>query len=317
MGYGIKGFFGIGKESAWGTPVAVTDYAEILSESLSEGIDRFEVKNIIGGLYEPNDVAGVRRINGDISLAGYPAILGHLLKAVMNVNSQSVVLSGFLWTHRFNTPQADFATGVAMPPYTVEMNRDQSSSHQYGGMNLDRLVMALAPNQDLRLSTSWVGKALALITATTPTFPGSPADPFTFDTSSIQLAGSATARIEALTVSIDNQLEGVPTLNNSNTIARIDRRGPQLIRLSGTIDFPDVQEQLDFKNQTERAFKVSLTKANSFQFIIDIPTFIYTAWPTGQGGRDRNKIQFEGKARWTPSSNTAATFFLTTTKSNY
>lgn len=317
MSYGMRGFFGLGKESAWGTPVAVTDYAEILSESLSESIDRFETRNIIGALYEPNDIAGVHRIAGDVSMAGFPAMLGHFLKAAMNVNSQSVVLSGFLWTHRFNTPQADFAAGVAGVPYTLEMNRDQTSSHQYAGMNLDRLIMALAPNQDLRLTSSWLGKAGAYITATSPTFPGSPADPFTFDTSSIQVAGSATARVEAMTVSIDNQLEGIPTLNFSNSIARIQRRGPQMIRLAGTIDFPDVQEHLDFVNQNVRAFKLFLSKANSFHFGVDIPQFVYTAFPLGQGGRDRTLVQFEGRARFLPASNTAATFFLTTTKSNY
>lgn len=317
MGYGMKGFFGIGKQSAFDTPVAVTDYAEILSESLTEGIDRFEIKNIIGGLYEPSDVAGVHRVAGEVSLAGYPAILGHLLKAAMNVNSQSVVLSGFLHTHRFNTSQADFASGVPMVPYTIEMNRDVSSSFQYGGMMLDKLTFALSPNQDLRVSTSWIGKQARLISATTPSFPGSPFDPFTFDTSSIQLGGSATARIEALQISIDNQLEGIPALNNSNEIARIGRRGPQLIRLSGMIDFPDVTEQRDFINQTQRAFRLSLFKTQSFQFQVDVPQFVYTAFPTGQGGRGRNTAQFEAKAQFLPSSNTAATFLLTTVKSNY
>lgn len=315
--YGMKGFFGIGKETTWGTPVAVTDYAELLSESLSEGIDRFEVKNIFGGLYEPADVAGIHRIAGDISLAGYPLILGHLLKAAMNVNSQSVVLSGSLWTHRFNTPQGDFSADAAGVPYTVEMNRDQTSSHQYGGMNLDRLVMALAPNQDLRLTASFVGKSAALLTATTPTFPGSPSDPFTFDTSSIQLGGSATSRIEALQISIDNQLEGIPALNGSTNIARIKRRGPQMVRLSGTIDFPDSTEYLDFKNQTQRAFKLALFKTTSFHFLIDIPQFVYTAFPLGTAGRDRGLIQFDGRAQFLVASNTAATFQLTTTKSNY
>jgi len=38
---GHLGFFGMAKETNWGTAVAATDYVELLSEGLSTGIDRF------------------------------------------------------------------------------------------------------------------------------------------------------------------------------------------------------------------------------------------------------------------------------------
>ena len=63
---------------------------------------------------------------------------------------------------------------------------------------------------------------------------------------------------------IDNQLEGILTLNNANTIERVRTTGPQLIRISGTMDFTDVTEEQDFINQTERVLEFSLTRADSF-----------------------------------------------------
>jgi hypothetical protein len=316
MGYGNLGYIGLAKETTWGTPVTPSDYMKGLSESLSMAIDRFEVENIIGGFQEPNDVDGLRRITGDIVIPGHPVSLGHLLKAALN-NSGSVVASGSLWTNHFTNTKSEFAAGVARQPYTLEISRDVGSAHQYAGCLLDRLVLTLAPNQELRAQASWIGKAGALVAKSSPTFPGSSSAPFTFDSASLSLGGSATAKIEGITVTVDNQLEGIPALNASNTVARIVSRGPQMIRLSGTMDFSDVTEYLDFVNQTERAFKLTLTKASSFQFVIDVPVMVYTAFPTAQAGRGRNVVQFEARARYHTSSGTAAGFLLTTVKSNY
>lgn len=314
---GHLGFFGLGKEGTWGTAVAVTDYAELMSESLTLGIDRFDTRNIFAGHYEPDDYAGVRRSAGGIVLAANPLPMGHLLRAIFNNQSASTVLSGFLYTNNYTTVNTNFADGVPRQPYTLEVHRDVTSSHQYAGALANRMTLSLAPNQDLRATVEWIAKARALIAKTTPTFPASPANPFTFDTASIQLAGAATARIEALTMEFNNQLEGIPALNNSNEIARIRPTGPQIIRISGTMDFIDVAEEEDFRQQTERVLKLNLFRANSFNLLFDFPRFVYESWPTGMAGRARQTIAFTGRARYQTSSGTAVLVQLTNTKSNY
>lgn len=314
---GHLGFFGLGKESAWGTAVAVTDYAELMSENLSTNIDRFPTRNIIGGFYEPDDYAGARRVAGSIVHAAHPVTLGHLLKAVFNSSSVSVVQSGALWTNNFTGVKSEFADGVPRQPYTLEVNRNVTSSHRYAGALCTKLALALAPNQDLRVTAEWLAQARTLLAATTPTFPASSSNPFTFETASISMAGAGNARFEAFNLSVDNGLEGILALNNSNVIARIRARELQIIRISGTLDFTDVTEEQDFINQTERAFSVSLTRADSFQLIISVPRFVYTAFPTGIPGRGRLTVGFEGMARYLASSLAAIGIQLTTTKSNY
>jgi hypothetical protein len=317
MSYGKLGYIGLAKENIWGTPVTPSDYLKGLSESLTLGIDAFEVENIVGGFHEPNDVDGLRRITGDFVIPAYPVSMGFLLKGAMNSNSITAVASGVLWTSHFTTPKSEFAAGVARQPYTLEIGRDVGSASQFAGCCLDRLVMTLAPNQELRMQASWLGKAHLYKALTTPTYPGSSAAPFTFDSASLAIGGSANARVEALSMTIDNQLEGIPTLNASNTIARISARGPQMVRLSGTLDFPDITEHLDFINQTERSFKLSLFKANSFQFVIDVPVMVYRTFPLGMSGRGRNLVQFEARARFHTPSLTTVGLMLTTVKSNY
>lgn len=317
MAQGHLGFFGLAKETNWGTAVAATDYLELMSENLSTGIDRFPTRNVYGGFYEPDDYAGMRRTTGSIVHAAHPVSLGHLLKAVFNNSSASVVLSGFLYTMHFTGVKSDFADGVPRQPYTLEVNRNVTSSHRYAGALCNKLTMALAPNQDLRVTAEWIAQAQTMLAASTPTFPASSTDPFTFDTASVSLAGAANTRMEAFNLSVDNALEGIAALNNSNTIARIRAREPQIIRVSGTLDFVDIAEQQDFINQTERALVISLTRAQSFQLVMDIPRFAYTAFPTGQPGRGRLTASFEGMARYLTASLAAIGVRLTTTKSNY
>lgn len=315
---GHLGFFGLAKEATWGTAVAATDYAEAMSENLSTGIDRFPTRNIFGGFYEPDDFAGARRSAGASVHAGNPVSIGHLLRGVFNNISQSSVLSGFLYQASFTGVRSEFADGVPRQPYTLEVNRNISSgSHRYTGALINRLTLALAPNQELRCTADWIAKTRSMITATTPTFPGSPTDPFTFDTASVSIAGAANVRLEAFQLTVDNQLEGILALNNTNEIARIRAQGPQMIRVSGTLDFGDNAEELDFINQTERAMTVHLTRANSFALLIDIPRLVYTAFPMGMPGRGRLTVGFDGIARWLVSSASAIRVLLTTVKSNY
>lgn len=315
---GHLGFLGIAKETTWGTAVAATDYVELLSENISTGIDRFPTRNIFSGFYEPDDYAGAHRTSGSISHAGHPVSLGHLLKGVFTNISQTTILSGFLWNLNFTGTKSEFADGVPRQPYTMEVNRNISSgSHRYTGALLNRLTMALAPNQDLRVTADWLAKTRSMITATTPSFPGSSTDPFTFDTASVQIAGLANTRLEAFQMVIDNQLEGILSLNNTNEIARIRAQGPQMIKISGTLDFADNLEELDFINQTERPIIITLTRAQSFALHIEAPRFVYNTFPMGMPGRGRLTVGFDGQARYLASSLAAVRVQLTSTKSNY
>jgi hypothetical protein len=314
---GHLGFVGLGKETTFGTAVAATDYAEIMSENLSLSIDRFPTRNAFGGFHEPDDYAGMRRIAGDIVAAAHPVTLGHWLKAAMNTVSGSVTLSGFLWTTKFISTKSEFADGVPSQPYTLEVHRDVTSSHRYAGALLNRLALSLSPNQDLRVTGSWLAKAPTLLARSTPTFPGSSTDPFTFDSASLQLGGSANTRFEAFNLSVNNNLVGLPALNNSNEIARIRRAGPQEVRIGGTLDFIDVTEYQDFVNQTERALVLNLFRSQSFNLTISAPRFVYTTFPVGIPGRDRLTIGFEGMARYHTGSGLALDMQLTTIKSNW
>lgn len=316
-GYGFAGHVGFAKESSGGTAVAATNYVEALSESLAANIDRFDTVNITGRFAEPDDSAGIVRVSGDIVAPFHPEEMGFFLLGVTGVQSNTVVLSGGLHTHNFTMATADWDTSYPQIPLTFEIFRDVTSSQQYNGCNVSAVQLALAPNQDLRMTASIIGTGHAELAKTTPTFTNSPAEGFTFDTASISIGGAASAIVEAMTINIDNQLEGVPVLNNSTSIAKIRRSGPQMVRLSGSLSFEDITEYENFRNQTEQAFLLNVTKANSFSMLIDMPRVVYTAFPLGMSGRERQVIGFEGIARYHTGSLSAIEFDLTNTTSGY
>lgn len=316
-GMGAAGFLGLAKETSWGTAVGATDYVELLSESMALTIDRFEIKNIAAIYTEPDDMSGLRRIEGNIEFPAFPKPLGHCLRGVFGNPSSITSLGSSLYNNVFKTPTADFGTGQPVAPYTFEVFRDVTSSFQYAGVVMNTFQLSVQPNQELRCSVGVIGKSTSVVNKTSPTFVSSPVEPFSFDTCSISIAGAATALIESFTLNVDGQIQGVPALNATTAVAKIRRSGPQLVSISGMMDFADLTEYSNFLNQTEQAFVLNFTKANSFSLKISLPRVVYTAFPVAMGGRERVTVSFTGKARYHTGSATAVEFALTTTTSNF
>jgi hypothetical protein len=319
MAYGFTSHVGIARETTWGSPVSVAsgDYIEALSETLPLVIDRFDTRNIAGKYAEPDDTPGLRRIEGELVAMGHPHYLGFFLRGLTNSGSFTAVASGFLHKYTYYTPTTDASTLAPVPSYTVEVFRDVTSSNRYSGVVFNRGVFAVQPNQEVRFTGTIIAKTTSVVAKGTPTYCGSPVDPFTFDSASISIAGGASPYVEALTLTIDNQLVAVNALANTYEIVSIKRNGPQQTLLSGTFTFENLTEYNNFVNQTEQRWVVNFFRANSFNLTIDLPRVVYTAHPLGVPGRERLTVAFEAKARYHAGSATAYQIDLTTTKSGF
>ena len=318
MAYGFSGYIGLGKEATWGSAQNASTFVEALNENIHVELDRFPYKNIIGTMAEADDIGGVQRVSGQMSFAAHPGNIGFFLFSTFGQATMTVVLSGFLFNHVYKSPtnsNSEFSTTAPSVPYTLEIFRDVTTATQYAGCLVSALTLNFAPNQDVRATASFIGRSTRYAAAQTPTFPGSSAKPFTFDTASVQLGGSATTKIEALTISIENQYEGIPALDMSTVISKIRRTGPQLVNVTGTLDFTTHAEYDDFLQQSETNLKVSVTKASSFAMTIEIPRLVYTAFPLGIPGKERIMVDFTAKGYYLASSATAIHVSLTTTRS--
>lgn len=316
MSYGFASHMGLGKETVWGTPVAATDYFEAFSESLATERDRFETKNVVGGYYEADDSAGLERHVGDVILPGHPVSMGYFMEGALGINSITS-LAADLFLNEMTPRQSDFGSFHPLTPYTLEMFRagtTVNSSFQYSGAQVAGLTLGLAINQDIRVTANVIAKSRLFIAKTTPSFPGSPVEAFLFDTVSLGWPdGTANTQIEALTVSIDNQLEGFGAFNNSVSIQKVRRTGPPMIRINGTLDFQDLDRFNDFVDQTERSITVAATKPGSFSLVVHVPRLILTSVPVAIPGKERITTDFQGIARYSAGSGHAIKMDLTTT----
>lgn len=319
-GYAFYGHVGLTKETTWGTPVAVPSgsFLEAVSENVTLAIERFTVQNIVGMLREPDDYVGLRRVEGEVVVPGYPYGLAPLLQGTFGqIVSYTVVLSGFLWTLDIRPATAETGADNPLTPYTFEIFRDVTSAHRYAGAQMNKLTLTLEPNQALRARVGLIAKTTSMIAKSTPTYPGSPTDPFTWDSASVSLAGAAVDYVESLTIDFDNQLEGIPALTNQTDITRVRRKGPQLVRVSGVVGLEDLSQYAAFVQQSEAVLRVSVTRGSSFQLVLDVPRLVYSAFPLGMAGRERQTVSFEGVGRHNVGSGYAIRALLTTTRSNY
>jgi hypothetical protein len=317
-GYGIAGHFGLAKEATWGTAVAATHYAEILSEGVVPTLERADLANIVARYSEPDDMATLYRVAGPVSMVAWPNFVGHMLRGACGVTSTTITVSATQFTsHIFTLGSSDFATNVPYPPYTLEVFRDVGSSLQLDGCVVETLDIDVNAGQPVLFNPSFIGRSFRYIAKTTPTFAGSPTQPFAFDTASFSVGGSLNQNFETLRISLQNQNEGVATLVGTNTIGKIRRTGPQLVRISGTLGFEDTTEHLNFINQTEQRMFLNLTRAASFSLLLDLPRVVYTTFPIGMGGRGRTLVNFEGIARYHTGSTNAFKATLTNVVTAY
>ena len=302
MPYGMRGFIGFAKESTYGTaafaPGSCTNFLEGMSESVAVTIDRFESRNITGNIYEPDDNAGIRRIEGELAFAAHPVPLGAFLNSAFGTVVTSLI-GGSLYRHTFTGATADASSVAPVPSYTLELNRDVTSSQLITGALVNELSMQFTPNQDVRVTANILGRVSSGSSApSTATMPSSPTAPFTFDTASVSVGGVAVDIVEGLTISVNNNLEGIPTLNASTYIARARRTDFRQVRVSGTMELANISDYDRFLQQTEVAVSVHVTKASSFALTLDLPRVVYTAFPMGMPGKERLTVAFEGMARY-------------------
>ncbi len=318
-GYGYQGHIGIGIQSVFGTAVAATAYFEGLSETLTGTFDRFELKNITGENFEADDEVGIERIAGNIVVPGNPENLGFLLNGAFgtaSITSLAAELAKTEFTPRTRAV-GDVSSLNSLPLYTFEIFRDVTSSQQYDSCQINQIAISIQPNQEARVTADIIGRGVTNIAATTATFPGSPVKPFTFDTASLSLGGVAVDIIEALTITLNNNLEGIPSLNATKFVARIRRNSAPTVRVSGTVNFQNITEYENFRAQTEQALSINLTKASSFSLLLEVPRMVYSAFPLGIPGKDRLAVSFEGMGRFHTGSLNQYKATLTTITSEW
>lgn len=256
MPIGLTGFLGLGRETTWGTPVAVVRYAPLISETLVPDIEQVGSDNVLGqGISQQlSPATGLKTVAGEVTVQARPAFLGDLLRGMVNLPVSTVMTVGQSFSHVFKPRNASFADTVWGIPYTSEIFKGVGTlSHQFAGIIHDTLEVRWGARDRLVVaSVGVIGKLMPVFIAkTTPSVEATL--PFTWNQCAVTLPDpTAFTQFTDLTLRLSWGLRAESLIDQTQVVGIIQPDQLLRVELSGTMYPFTTAEFTEFLNQTER-----------------------------------------------------------------
>jgi hypothetical protein len=262
MGVGSK--LAIGKESAWGTPVADTMLVNFISESLAAAVSKVEEENLLAAkAAAAYDLMGIK-VAGDFSAILKPENAGFFFKAALGGTDSVVQNQGGVTGQHQHTIIAQTAAGV-LPSYTAVVDRKQAIK-KYSGCKVDSLKMSAKAGDYVRVTLGMKGKDEASGTVTTSTPPSKKAYKMIGGT----LTLGATA-MDIMSVDLDyaNALDDGVQTNTSGLYANEPVHGKRKIAITCEVPYDTNSESIRNTNfLTETLLSTVLLHLESPEIIV-------------------------------------------------
>lgn len=318
MSYGALSHLGISAQQSFGTATGSWDYMPIISESLVTEIEQLEEEGMRARFEAGATHEGLITIVGDIVFEPHPILMGHFLRGVTGQGSLSYSNSACVW--EFIPKQGDFSTNCALPPFTLQIYRDNGSAWQFTDAIVNQLAIEISGGAMVKATASMLCRVSSLMTKTSPSFPAG--NPFNWSQASLSLAGTANGDFENFVFTINNNIEGVTVLDNTRLHGKYLRAGYRESVFNGNVDFASQTEYNKFRVGSEQAIKLTVTgdtTATSYNnlLVIDIPQGKYSSYPVNISGAGRMSIGVDGIAKYNTTSAYAVRFTLTNTRTTY
>lgn len=319
MGYGIGGHLGICFQQSFGTAYTASHhYFPVLNETMMENKPPIMSEVVKTSFAKPNVYEGFNEIGGGAQFNAHPILIGKLLTAWCGQSSGTLSTSHY--THEIVPKDSDFDDKSATPPMTVEVYRNAGSAHQYQDCNMNVLTLEIAHNALISVGMEVVGADFAKVAKQTAAYlTGSE---FVYDQSSFSLNGAACGDIKTCTITLNNNLEAVGTLDTTKKPNRIKRTSYRTVEISGAMLFEDDTELDLFRAQTEHRWLITVTgqevsSGYNAELIIDIPSFRYVTYPPNISGPGLLEVPFQGTAEYNSGSGHEIKFTNVNTVSQY
>lgn len=320
MGYGMKGHLLISAQQSFGTATNSWDSVPIISESLTTNIEELIEEGMRGRFEESPSHEGLLTVAGDIVFEPHPVMLGHFLRGVTGQASSTAQDSSFLW--EFLPAANDFTPGVcAVPPFTLQVFRDVGSAYQLTDAIINALTIEVAGGAIKRATAGVLARISSLMDPGTPSY--ETGKPWTWDASSISIAGAANSDFENYAITFENNIEGVTLLNATKLHAKYMRNDHRRFGVSGGVCFINQAEYNQFRAVAEQRFLVTVTGAETIAtsyfnvLTMDLPLVRYKTYEAGIGGPGRLTATFEGNAKYDTTSSYGIRATLVNTRATY
>ena len=321
-GYGINGHLGISAQQSFGTATSSWDYMPILSESLTTNVEELIEESLQGRFEQGASHEGLLTVAGDIVFEPHPQLLGHFLRGALGQASGTIVSGTSAQQWEVVPTQTDFdAELCALPPFTLQLYRSVGSAWQFTDSIVNGLSLEIGGGSIVRATANMICRVSSLMTKTTPAFPTDA--PWIWDAASVSIAGAAYGDFENLTLTINNNVEGVTLLDTTKLHAMYKRNGNRTFGVSGNVAFKNQTEYGLFRAQTEQRLQVhllGLTEASSGAYEslnLDAPKMRYKSWPVAMGGPNRISVGVEGNLKYDTTSSYALRALLVNSRAAY
>jgi len=291
MATGRQGSIGVGKESAWGTGVAPTQFYNG-TESISEARARLREAITFGSrAMQPAD-AGRLSISGAISgIHARPAGIGHLLRAALGAPVTTGASTPY--THVFTPAKTKFSPEAALPSYSITVKRASNMIQRFAGAQLNRLTLTQPKDGALAIDTDWIAKAVSDESDTV--IVQDAGSRFLFQHLAVLRDAVAFPYLESVTFAIENNLEVEEVLDGTDVISGVDF-GDSAINIDMVCSFRNVADYADFKANTTRPWKFTWTIDANTSLEIVIPKLNISSYAPAIGAAGRLTIPMAGQA---------------------
>lgn len=331
MSYGAQIKFGIARQTAVGSGGAVTapgsfHHIPLVSEDVGYSKQEIISANLTGTFQQGAVYDGLANINGTIQFEPEPWSLGAVLDAV--VNHPTAAASGAaLKTFTFFPRTSDYSSLFVNEPYTIyKQFSDSNSAEHYFDCQFGQVDLTFAQGQLMTARAQVVGGSRVTNGIGSLSLSLHTADAqrnWLWDVVSVSYNGSALGQATEVTVSLNESIEPLYSLNGQLTPYKYGRSGFREVTVSGTMYFTDRAIYNDFISGTQR--RLIITAKNTRTEIqsgynpmleVDVPQLKVTEFKPGASGPGEVAVTFTGRGVTDASSNYALKVTLINTLAN-
>lgn len=326
MSYGAQTKFGIARQAtvnSWVTDPGSYHAIAYLSEDV--GLEKQEVisQNLIGRFEEGAVYTGPANVAGTLSFELTPRNVGITLAAVVN-HSPASVTSGSLRILTFLPNTQDFSSTLCKAPFSIfKQWTDQNSGElfydsQFTGIefviNQGALTQGRVTVAGGTRLTNGIGSMSVVPDANDVRVL------FPWNVCSISYGGSAVQNYSDITVSLNENIEPLYSINGTLAPYKYTRTGFRQVTVSGNFFFVDRTALNNFAADTQARLLITLMNTVSAiqsgyynTLTIDIPQLKITQFKPATNGPGEVQVPIQGRGTLDPSSFYAIQFTQVTT----
>jgi hypothetical protein len=326
MSYGAQTKFGIARQSAGGTAVSQpTSFHALAFLNHDIGLEKDELisQNLIGRFEQGAVFDGTARVRGSIEFECTPRNLGAILAAVVNYNP-AVATSGSLKRYTFLPNTVDYDATYVKAPFTIyDQLTDANSAEQFYDCQFGQLDLTFSQGQFLKGKATVAAGVRTLNGVGSANIVPDAADVdnlFPWNVASVSLGGSAVSNYSDITVSLNENLDAIYTINGTLAPFKYTRTAPREVTANGTIYVNDRALLNSFAAGTLQRLLITAVdtsvaiQTGSYNYLsVDIPQFKLTQFKLTRQGPGEVAVNFTGRGTIDPSSAYAVQYILINT----